>query len=381
MTGLDDLLTTRVRTGAIPGAVALVARGDEVEVAVAGSLDRDGSAAMARDTIFRIASTTKPITAAVVMLLIEDGLLGLDDPIARWLPELASPVVVRTPASPVDDVVPAVRPITVFDLLTFTTGYGFASDFALPAIEGLFGLAPDGGDRQKPFPLDEWLARLADIPLLYHPGEAFLYDTSADLQGVLIARVTGRPLPDVFAERLFVPLGMVDTAFMVPADKRDRFASYYRPEQDGRLTLTDTPDGQWSQPPVFASGGGGLVCTVDDWSRFGRMLLGGGTVDGRHLLSAASVRQMTTNQLSPAQREVGQVFLEGQGWGFGGSVDLTRTADGNVPGRYGWVGGTGTTAHVVPETGQVAVLLTQVAMTSPTAPAIMRDFWRYAASV
>lgn len=380
MTRLDDLLTAHVDTGAIPGAVALITRGDDVEVAVGGSLDTDGSTAMTRDTIVRIASITKPLTAAVVLLLVEDGRFELDDPIARWLPELAAPMVVRTPFSPVEDVVPAARPITVRDLLTFTTGYGFASDFTLPAIAELFALAPDGGDLQKPLTADEWLAGLSNIPMLYQPGEAFLYDTSSDLQGVLISRVTCQPLPEVFAERLFVPLGMVDTGFMVPAGKRDRFASYYRPEQDGRLTLADAPDGQWSRPPIFASGGGGLVSTADDWVRFGRMLLGGGSLDGRRLLSADSVRQMTTDHLTPAQREVGQVFLEGQGWGFGGSVDLTRTADGTVPGRYGWVGGTGTTAHVTPSTGQVAVLLTQVAMTSPTAPAIMRDFWRYAAS-
>lgn len=379
MTTLQGLLKHAVNEGTVPGAVALVARGGAIEVAAAGSLDTEGSAPMTRDTIVRIASITKPITAAVVMMLVEEGRIALDDPISRWLPELAAPTVVRTPESPVDDVVPAARPITVFDLLTFTAGYGFASDFSLPAVQGLFGLAPAGGDLQKPFSPDEWLARLADMPMLYQPGEAFLYDLPADLQGVLIVRVTGQPLEEVYAERVFAPLGMVDTGFMVPVSKRDRFASYYRIGQDGSLVLADAPDGPWSKPPVFASGGGGLVSTVDDWTRFGRMLLDKGTANGRRLLSPDPVRQMMTAHLTPAQREVGRLFLEGQSWGFGGSVDIDRSEHWNEPGRYGWVGGTGTTAHVIPSTGAVAILLTQVGLTSPEAPAIMRDFWRCAA--
>lgn len=238
------------------------------------------------------------------MLLVEDGRIALDDPIGRWLPELASPRVVRTPASPVDDVVPADRPITVLDLLTARAGYGFGSDFSLPAVELLFTVQTDGREVQlRPHP-DGWVANLARIPLLSQPGQAWLYDTCSDLQGVLIARVTGQPLPEFLAERLFERLGMSDTGFIVPAAKRDRFTSFYRPDPAGGLQLADAPDGQWSHLPAFPAGSGGLVGTIDDWHRFARVILDQGAVDDRRILSPESVRQMTTNHLtrSPARR-------------------------------------------------------------------------------
>jgi CubicO group peptidase (beta-lactamase class C family) len=380
MTSLHDFLEAHVRNGSVAGAVALVARGDEVEVAAAGALAVDGTAAMARDSIFRIASVTKPITAAAVMLLVDDGRIALDDPVEEWLPELASPAVVRTPSSPVADVVPAARPITVADLLTSRAGYGFPTDFSLPAVQLLFDeLQRHGRDPQRVPAPDAWMAALSRIPLLHQPGEAWLYNTCSDIQGVLIARAAGRPLAEFLAERLFDPLGMKDTGFAVPGGARDRFTSYYQADAEGSLELIDTPDGQWSGPPAFPSGAGGLVSTADDLHSFGRMLLAGGTVGGRRLLSAASVRQMITDHLTRGQRSAGSLFLEGQGWGFGGSVDIDVIDPWNVPGRYGWVGGTGTAAHVTPSTGAVSILLTQLAMTNPTPPPVMRDFWRYAA--
>jgi CubicO group peptidase (beta-lactamase class C family) len=379
MAYLHDLLESYVADGAVPGAVGLVACGDRTEAAVVGSMAVDG-VSMARDSIFRIASITKPITAAAVMMLIEDGRIALEEPVGRWLPELAEPKVVRTPASPVDDVVPAARPITVFDLLSSRAGYGFASDFTLPAVQRLFSVQKDGREpRSFPAP-DAWMAELARIPMLYQPGEAWLYDTCSTLQGVLIARVSGQSLPDFLAERVFEPLGMADTAFEVPAAKRDRFTTYYRTSPAGGLELADGPGGQWSTLPTFPLGNGGLAGTADDWLAFGRMLLAEGTAaDGRRLLTAESVRLMTTDHTTADQREIGELFLEGQGWGFGASVDIAAIDPWNVPGRYGWVGGTGTSAHIIPSAGTVAILLTQVAADSPVAPDWMRDFWRYAA--
>jgi CubicO group peptidase (beta-lactamase class C family) len=381
MSNLHDILQTYVGNGSVPGAVGLMARGDRVEVAAAGSADIDGTFPMARDSIFRVASITKPITAAAVMMLVEDGRIALEDPVRQWLPELASPAVVRTPASPVDDVVPAVRPITVADLLTFRAGYGFPSDFSLPAVGLLFSELKQGPPQpQLVAAPDEWMAALSRIPLLHQPGEAWLYNTCSDITGVLIARVSGRPLPEFLAERLFGPLGMVDTGFEVPAGKLDRFTSYYRTDPAGGLELVDAPGGQWSSLPAFPSAAGGLVSTVDDWHRFARMLLAGGRAGGRALLSPASVRQMTTDQLTRTQRDASRLFLEGQGWGFGGSVDVEAIDPWNVPGRYGWVGGTGTAAHITPSTGTVSILLSQLEMAGPTAPALMRDFWRHAAN-
>ncbi|GAA5136113.1 serine hydrolase domain-containing protein [Pseudonocardia adelaidensis] len=383
MTTLHDILQRHVDDGTVPGAVALVARGDQVEVEAVGSMTVDGGAAMARDSIFRIASITKPITAAAVLMLVEDGRIALDEPVGTWLPEIAEPTVVRTPSGPVDDVVPAVRPITVFDLLTNRAGYGFPSDFSLPQVQRLFTVQTDGREVQLRPHTDEWMAALGRIPLLHQPGAAWLYDTCSDLQGVLIARASGRTLPDFLAERVFEPLGMVDTGFVVPAGKRDRFTSYYKPSPDGDLELADGPDGQWSRLPAFPAGSGGLAGTVDDWFRFARMLLAGGVAEGaaggRRLLSAESVRRMTTNHLTDAQREANPVFLEGQGWGFGGGVDVVPTDPWNVPGRYGWTGGTGTSAHVVPSTGAVHILLTQRGVVGPEPVPMMLDFWRYCA--
>ncbi len=377
MTSLQDVLEAHVANGSVAGAVALVARGDRIDVALAGSVDVEGTAPMARDSIFRIASITKPIVAAAVMMLIEDGRLTLDDTVEQWLPELAAPTVVRTPTGPIDDVVPAIRPITVFDLLTSRAGYGFSSDFTAPATERLFTVQQGPLPAALPAP-DAWMAALSGIPLLHQPGEAWLYNTCSDLQGVLIARVTGRPMPEFLAERLFEPLGMVDTGFDVPPALLDRFTSYYQTGESGALELVDAADGQWTNPPAFPSGAGGLVSTVDDWYAFARMLLAGGTIGGRRLLSPESIRLMTTDHLTPAQRADGELFLEGQGWGFGGSVDVAAIDPWNIPGRYGWVGGTGTAAHITPSTGTIAILLTQTAMGGPTAPGIMRDFWAYA---
>ncbi|NGO85076.1 serine hydrolase domain-containing protein [Streptomyces sp. 196(2019)] len=391
--GLQDLLDTHTARGSAPGAVALVARGDRrgqggrgerVEVAVAGSATLAGSTPMRRNSLFRLASVTKPIVAAAAMTLVEDGVIAPADPVAAWLPELASPLVVRTPRSPVDDVVSAVRPITVLDLLTFRAGYGFPSDFTLPAVAPLFAELKQGPPRPQDVPgPDAWMAALSRIPLLHQPGDGWLYNTCSDILGVLVARAADRPLPAYLAERLFEPLGMADTGFSVAPGALDRFTGYYRAGEGspaGGPELVDAPDGQWSRPPAFPSGAGGLVSTVDDWCAFGRMLLAGGLADdGRRVLAAESVRQMLTDHLTPAQRAESGLFTEGQGWGFGGSVDVEITAPWNVLGRYGWIGGTGTSAHVIPSTGTVAVLLTQMEPAGPAAPRLMRDFWTYAA--
>ncbi len=349
MTLLRDLLETVVAGGTVPGAAALVARGDEVEIGSAGEVEPD--------SIVRLASITKPITAAGVMLLVDEGLVALDDQIARWVPELASPRVVRTPESPIDDVVPAERPITVEDVLTFRAGWGFPSDFSLPAVVELFEKLPVFGPREAP---DEWLATLAGVPMLRQPGDAWLYNTCSDIQGVLIARVSGRPLPVFLAEHVFEPLGMTDTAFHVPAEKLDRLPAYYGPD------LAPIDERLWTEPPIFPSGAAGLVSTLADWHRFARMLL----ADGGGLLSPGSVRLMMTDHLTREQRDASRLFLEGAGWGFGGAV--------SAGGRYGWVGGTGTTAHVAPSTGTIGVLFTQVQMAGPAPTPLMREFWQYA---
>jgi CubicO group peptidase (beta-lactamase class C family) len=381
MSHLRELLKAYVDDGTAPGAVALVSSDGRLEVEAVGSADADETTPMARDSIFRVASITKPITAAAAMLLVDEGRIALEDPIDEWLPELAAPSVVRSPDAPIDDVVPAERSITVLDLLTSRAGYGFPSDFSLPAVQPLL-LAVQEGMREPHSvpPPDEWLAQLAQIPMLRQPGEAWLYNTCSDILGVLVARVSGGSFFELLVERLFKPLGMRDTGFSVPAAKLGRLASYYGRDPSGELSLAESPDRDWTKEPAFPSGAGGLLSTADDWHAFARVLLAGGTGDGRRILTEESVRAMTTDHLTDAQRAASTLFLEGQGWGFGGSVDIEPIDPWNVLGRYGWVGGTGTAAHMVPATGAVTILLTQVMMTGPTPTPLMRDFWRSAAS-
>ncbi|GGU19629.1 serine hydrolase domain-containing protein [Lentzea flava] len=307
-----------------PNAVALVARGDEVEFAAIGE--------ETRESVFPIASITKPIVATAAMVLVRDGKLGLDDPIATWLPELANPVVVRTQSSKIDDVVPATRPITVRHLVTSRSGWGFTADFSLPATQKLFEEAHLHGREDLPSP-EEWLEHLALVPLLHQPGEGWVYNTSYDVLGVLLHRVTGS-LPDFMAERFYEPLGMKNTGF-----------------------ISD----------VLPSGAGGLNSTADDLLAFTRFLL-----------NSDLLVELAVDTTTAEEREAGRIFLEGQGWGFGGSVDIAEIDPWNVKGRYGWVGGSGTAAHVVPSQNLITILLTRTAMTSPTPLAIMRDFWRSA---
>ncbi len=377
VSSLQDVVEGQVAAGVVPGAVALVAVGDDVTVGVAGE-QVVGGPRMARDSLFRLASITKPVVAAATMALVDRGRLGLDDPVSRWLPELDEPSVLRTPSSPVDDVVPAVRPITVRHLLTFQGGHGFPSDFSLPVVQRLFDDLLQGPPQpQAVAPPDEWMARLAAIPLLHQPGEGWTYNTGSDVLGVLLARVEEAPLGVVLADTVLDPLGMDDTGFAVPPGGGGRMTSYHRREPGtGALALVDPPDGQWATVPAFPSGAGGLVSTAADWLAFGRMLLAGGRHGGHQVLSEASVAAMLTSQV---EAEPGSPFLRGQGWGLGGSVDLATHDPWEVPGRYGWVGGTGTAAHVIPSRDAVVVWMSQVELAGPDDAAAMAAVLTWAA--
>ena len=248
---LDAVLSAHVERGDAGAVTWTVARHDEVHGGTAGSA--------ARDTIFRIASMTKPVTAVAALTLVEDCLIRLDDPVDEWLPELADRRVLARPEGPLEDTVPAARPISLRDLLTFRCGMGF--DFTTagpqPVIEAAAELELGAGPPAPAGPPepDEWMRRLGTLPLSRQPGERWLYHTSADVLGVLVARVAGRPLPEVLAERVLGPLGMADTGFHVPPPSLDRFGPCYVTAPD--RPVYDPPDGQWSEPPAFPSGGGG----------------------------------------------------------------------------------------------------------------------------
>ena len=369
MTTLQQILDEQYAAGRVPGAVALVRRGGETEVATVGERVIGGPP-MTRNSIFRIASITKPIVAAATMVLVERGVLGLDDAVDAWLPELADPKVLRDPSGSLDDVVPADRAITVRDLLTLRGGHGFTADVGSPLGTALQEQLRQGPPRPELVaPPDEWMALLGELPLAHQPGEGWSYNVGSDVLGVLLARAGKTSLGELLAELVLEPLGMKDTGFWTR--DAERLTSYYEKGKDG-FELVDPPDGQWTSPPPFESGAGGLVSTADDWCAFGSMLLEG----GGKILSPESVRLMTTNQV---QLDPDNPFLDGQGWGFGGGVDVRQKDPWNVPGRYGWVGGTGTAGYVIPSGGTVVVWLSQVELFGSEGMLAMAEVQTYAA--
>lgn len=374
---LHDALARHVDSGEVPGLVALVSRHGETHVDAIGTHQAGGGAPMRRDSIFRIASSSKPITAAAAMLLVEECVLRLDDPVDEWLPELAGRGVLRRIDGPLDDTVPATRPITLRDLLTF--GLGFGIPFTLGDAPILHAIR-DAGLMPSPSPTqlspDEYMRALGSLPLLHQPGEGWLYHHGSDILGVLIARVSGTPFDEFLRQRLLGPLGMRDTGFHVPPKHLDRLpTSYSRRPDGGALEVHDEPrSGLWSAPAVFPSGGGGLVSTVDDAHAFLTMLLRKGRHGSERILSRASVELMTSDQLTPAQTAGGRPLGDAMGWGFGMSVILRRTELSFSPGRFGWTGGTGTTTYADPAEDLVDILFTQRLISDPAPQPWMQDF-------
>ncbi|HKF37883.1 MAG TPA: serine hydrolase domain-containing protein [Ktedonobacteraceae bacterium] len=382
---MHQVMAGYVERGELPGLVTLVSRRGEVHVDVIGAQAFAGSTPMQRDTIFRISSMTKPIIAAATLLLVEECKVRLDEPVERWLPELAERQVLQRLDGPLDDTVPARRPITVRDLLTFRLGFGqlLAPPDAYPILQAAnelqLGMGPPNPSTM-PAP-DEWLRRLGSLPLMYQPGERWMYNTGSDVLGVLLARVSGQPLETFLHERLFEPLGMKDTGFSVPETSLDRLAtSYWTDADSGQLTVYDEArGGQWSRPPAFPSGAGGLVSTIDDYLAFGQMLLSQGKYGNGRLLSRLSVELMTTDQLTPEQKALSGLFpgfFDSLGWGFGVSVVTRRDDIAAVPGRYGWDGGLGTSWYSDPREEMVIILMTQCAWASPSPPNVY--FWTLA---
>ncbi|MFG3441078.1 serine hydrolase domain-containing protein [Nonomuraea sp. NPDC047897] len=377
---MRDALARPVESGAVPGLVALVSRGGDTHVEVMGTLRAGGGEPMRRDTIFRMASATKPVTAAAAMILVEECRLRLDDPVDPWLPELADRRVLARIDAPLTETVPAHRPITLRDLLTFTFGFGVV--LAAPDTYPIqVAIRERGLDTTSPaFGPDEWMRRLGELPLMRQPGELWHYHTGSDVLGVLIARVAGQPFESFLRERLLDPLGMKDTGFHVPEDKIHRLpVSYAHDPATGELAVWDeAAGGKYSRPPAFAAGGDGLVSTADDYHAFYRMLLNGGTLGGERVLSRACVELMTSDRLTPGQKTekdaFGDHFGRHGGYGFGMAV-RTHRRDLASPGQFGWDGGLGTSAYADPAEDLVGVLLTQTAQDSQDTPRLIRDFW------
>jgi CubicO group peptidase (beta-lactamase class C family) len=383
---MHQVLLRYVERNEMPGFVALVSHHDDVHVEAVGTLAFDNPAPMSRDTIFRVASITKPITAVAAMILVEECRLRLDDSIEPWLPELANRRVLRSISSDLDDTVPALRAITVRDLLTYRMGFG--SVMAMPdtyPIQKFIREYRIGGDgpmlpSQAPG-MDEWLQKLGSLPLLAQPGERWMYQVSGDVLGALIARVSGQSLGTFMRERIFDPLGMKDTAFRVPPEKIERLpAFYFFNRQTNKLDFFDNPvNSAWGADPPFESGGGGLVSTIDDYFAFSRMMLDRGRHGREQILSRATVELMASDQLTPEQRTDSEIFFgTHSSWGLGMAVDIRRNEIFHTPGRFGWTGGFGTTAYTDPAEGMIGILFTQRMMDSPEPPKAFTDFWTLA---
>jgi CubicO group peptidase (beta-lactamase class C family) len=333
---------------------------------------------MAANTICRMASMTKPIVAACAMTLVEDGTLRLDDPVDALLPELADMKVLANPRGPLEDTIPATRSITLRDLLTYTLGTGMVVGVEpgkvpiADAVDALYREDPEP-------PPDEFIRRLGALPLVYQPGERWMYNTAADVTGVLVARATGMSFGDALRERIFEPLGMKDTAFSVPAESLGRLSTAYkRDDATSELVVADAPDGYWSRPPAFESGGGGLVSTANDYLAFASALLAGGTCRGERVLSRPSVTLMASDHLTTAQKEVSEHWQQGYfddiGWGFGMSVRTRRTHLGPSVGSYGWPGLYGTEWCNDPAEDMTMILMIQRSHAAVSLP-IRLDFW------
>jgi CubicO group peptidase (beta-lactamase class C family) len=381
---MHEVLAGYVERERLPGLVTGLNRRGEVYVDVIGMTAFEKGDPMRRDTIFRLASVSKPIVATAAMTLVEDGTLHLDDPVDELLPELADRNVLRSIESPLDDTVPANRPITLRDMLTFRLGYGaiFTPPDQSPLAQALIDAGVAAGANLPTLPPDDFMKVYSGLPLAHQPGEKWLYNTGLDMLGVLMARATGKRLSDLLQERIFAPLGMNDTGFFVPADKLDRLAgSYWTDFTTGEFGVFDSAEeSRFAQPPAFESGAGGLVSTVDDLLAFGEMMLNNGTYGDERILSRPSIELMTTDQIAPEQKAASQSeffpgFWDSHGWGFGMAIDTRRDNLWQTPGRYGWDGGYGTSWYVDPTEELIGILLTQRVWDEFPIPKVYIDFW------
>jgi len=355
MDRLEELLERHVDDGTVPGAVAVIGR-VEPHIVSAGAA-AIGGATLRGDEIFRIQSMTKAITTVAALRLVEAGRLELDGSVEPWLPELSKRRVLSSPTAELSDTASAVRPITLRHLLANASGYG-AAMVESPLQRAMDTNGTAGGAESPSMGADEWLGRLAELPLAFHPGEGWRYHHSFGILGILLSRVTAQPLGEFLEGDLFEPLGMQDTGFWVPEGKLDRLPASYRHDGGGLTEIEPAGEGFYADAPPFDVSHEELVSTAADYHRFLRLLTSGGLIDGHRLLSAQHVEMMTTDQVPAANKTPDSFFpgfWNGMGWGFGVAVHTT----GPCKGRYGWSGGLGTDFFVDPD-GSISILMTQV---------------------
>jgi CubicO group peptidase (beta-lactamase class C family) len=363
---LTTAMQAHLDAGSVAGVVTLVhRRGQTVHSDVLGWQDEEAKIPMRRDTLFRIASMTKPVVSVAALMLVEEGKLRLGEPVDRYLPELANRKVLRSPGGALTDVEDAVRPITLKDLLLHRAGIPYLLTSEGPmagAIAEFNALVLPGDDT-----MDDWIARMGALPLVYQPGARWHYGMSTDVLGVLIQRASGMSFPDFLRTRIFEPLGMIDSFFWVPDDKLHRFGPAYTPDpKTGKRIVQDHPESsRWRNPKSFPSGGAGLVSTTDDYLKFAKMILGKGKSGDTRLLSRKTWEMMTLDHLTPAERAtsfLGLPFWTSMGFGLGLSIADNPTSQDwlGSPGRLGWPGAYGTWWVADPKEDLIALMMIQL---------------------
>ena len=373
---LDRFLATRyVESGRVAGLQLQIARkGELVHEVVLGQADRERAKPATRDTLWRIYSMTKPITSLAFMMLVEEGLVALDDPVSRFIPEWASLGVFAAGVGPFMTTPPK-RPMQMIDLLRHTSGltYGFQTRTNVDAAYRKLKIAEFTG----PLDMDGFVAEMAKLPLEFSPGEAWNYSASTDALGVLVQRISGMAFQDFLQTRIFDPLGMTETGFSVREDQKPRFAACYSATPKGGIELQDDPEtSPYLKPPVFHSGGGGLVSTADDYMKFARMLAAGGVLDGKRLIAPRTLKLMASNHLPGGQDLTNlsrSLFSEatnagvGFGLGFAVTFDPVKAMLPSSPGEFYW-GGAASTAFWIDPVEEIAVVFMTQLLPSSTYP-------------
>ncbi|HXY00615.1 MAG TPA: serine hydrolase domain-containing protein [Candidatus Limnocylindrales bacterium] len=360
---LHTLMQQVVDQKQLPGAVTILARhGKVVDYRTYGVKDLESKAPLTKDAIFRDFSMTKPVTGVAMMLLYEQGKWLPTDPIAKYIPEFAHLKVCKGVDAAGNLILEdPLHPPTMHELMTHSAGFTY----------GFFGTSPVDKEYQKAGvmqskSLQEMIDKLAKIPLMYQPGTRWVYSLSMDVQGYIVEKLSGQSLPDFMQEHIFKPLGMKDTGFFVPADKRSRFVTLYRSNEKGELVVENGFGGDYSTQPTMPSGGGGLVSTAEDYFRFAMMLANGGELNGVRILSPASVQLMSSNHLAPhlltGEFAIGlQVMRPGFGYGYDCAVEFDP-AEANLPdgrGTFFWDGAAGTWFWIDPTNDIVFVGMIQ----------------------
>ncbi len=362
-----------IEPGKIAGAVTLVARRGKVAyLSALGQRDIERKRPMTEDTLFRIYSMSKPITSIAMMMLVEEAACSLTDPVHRYIPEWENLRVYRYGTWPSFVTEPALRPMTIRDLLTHMSGltYGFVYHDQVDAAYRQTGVSSGVPGEARPSTLKEMADKLAKLPLLFSPGTKWNYSVSTDITGYLVELISGMRFDEFLRTRIFEPLGMKETGFSVPAGCEDRFAANYRRTLRTRLSVEDDPaKSPYLEPQTFFSGGGGLVSTAADYLKFCQMLLGGGELEGKRIVSRKTVELMTMNHL-PAGKDLAEMALgsfaettyDGVGFGLGFAVlmDVAKRQSHGTLGEYYWGGAASTAFWVDPEEEMVVIFLTQL---------------------